>query len=90
MDDPGAHSIVLDVMKEKLSQKSQEYRSEPFCVIDLGDIYHEYQRWSSLLPKVKPFYGWSLYSPFPFVFVPSPPRKQYLIAKTIIEADSIP
>ncbi|KAF7536968.1 hypothetical protein G7054_g4074 [Neopestalotiopsis clavispora] len=51
MDDPNAHSMVLEAMKQKLSQESQRYRSEPFCVVDLGDIYDEYQRWTRLLPK---------------------------------------
>lgn len=47
-------------MKGKLSQPSEWDRSEPFCVMDLGYVYNEYQRWTSLLPDVKPFYGWSL------------------------------
>jgi hypothetical protein len=56
---PQTNGTVLRALKEKLSQPSQRHRSEPFCVMDLGYVYNEYQRWTSLLPDVKPFYGLS-------------------------------
>jgi len=67
---PRTNGIVLQAMKEKLSQPFQMNRSEPFCVMDLGYVYNEYQRWIDLLPEVKPFYGWfSQRNPFRyFVF----------------------
>jgi hypothetical protein len=37
--------------------------------MDLGYVYNEYQRWTSLLPDVKAFYGLSPHEvsvPFPF------------------------
>ncbi|BAE59842.1 putative ornithine decarboxylase [Aspergillus flavus] len=54
---PRTNGIVLEAMKGKLSQPSEWDRSEPFCVMDLGYVYNEYQRWTSLLPDVKPFYA---------------------------------
>lgn len=51
------NDIVLRAMKEKLLQSPQKHRSEPFCVLDVGYVYKEYHRWTSLLPDVKPFYG---------------------------------
>lgn len=59
--DPQANEMVLEAMKKKLLQRSRWHQSEPFCVMDLGDVYDEYQRWSGLLPNVKPFYGWTLF-----------------------------
>lgn len=54
---PQANDTILGAMKDKLLQSPGTCRSEPFCVMDLGYVYKEYQRWTGLLPDVKPFYG---------------------------------
>lgn len=54
------NDMVLEAMRAKLSHQWQRHRSEPFCVMDLGDVYDEYQRWCRVLPDVKAFYGRAL------------------------------
>ena len=56
---PQTNGTVLEAMRAKLLQRPRRYHSEPFCVMDIGYVYKEYQRWTNLLPDVKPFYGWS-------------------------------
>ncbi|KAK6843881.1 pyridoxal-dependent decarboxylase, partial [Apiospora arundinis] len=51
------NDMVLEAMRAKLSHQWQRHRSEPFCVMDLGDVYDEYQRWCRVLPDVKAFYA---------------------------------
>lgn len=45
--------------KEIISQKitSKNISEEPFYIIDLGELTRSYQQWTSLLPRVKPFYA---------------------------------
>ncbi|KAK7987404.1 hypothetical protein PG989_007719 [Apiospora arundinis] len=48
------NDMVLEAMRAKLSHQWQRHRSEPFCVMDLGDVYDEYQRWCGVLPDCNP------------------------------------
>lgn len=36
---------------------------DSFFVADLGEVYRQHMRWKLNLPRVKPFYGESIYPP---------------------------
>jgi hypothetical protein len=50
---------VEAVLKEKVTDCGIE-EEDPFYVADMSDVIHQFSRWKSLLPRVRPYYGKSL------------------------------
>ena len=48
-------TCYADIIKRKIQK--EEIVEGPFFVVDLGVVVRQYQKWITLMPRVKPFYA---------------------------------
>ena len=56
-----AEQLLNDTIHQHVAQIEQYPQmidsDRPFFVADIGEIRHQYHRWMSHLPSIRPFYG---------------------------------
>jgi ornithine decarboxylase len=57
VQDKPVKEVVAEIVSSKLSQTGDADQENSFYVCDIGDIFRQYLRWKSLLPRIEPFFG---------------------------------
>jgi ornithine decarboxylase len=50
------NATIEDLLRQKITEDTFD-KEEAFYVVDLGAVVTQYQQWTTLLPRVKPFYA---------------------------------
>jgi ornithine decarboxylase len=55
--DKSVKEVIAEIVSSKLFEMGDADHENSFYVCDIGDVFRQYLRWKSVIPRVEPFFG---------------------------------